>query len=103
MRGCDVYRLAQQKADGLGRSAEFMSFGKGKASRIIGHGIGLELNEPPILSGFDSSLIPEGCVVALDMHMMADGGGVVKLEDMIHVGSGGNEILTKSPRQLFEI
>jgi len=37
------------------------------------------------------------------MHMMADGGGVVKLEDMIHVGSGGNEILTKSPRQLFEI
>jgi len=103
MRGCDVYQLAQQKADGLGRSAEFMSFGKGKASRIIGHGIGLELNEPPILSGFDSSLIPEGCVVALDMHMMADGGGVVKLEDMIHVGSGGNEILTKSPRQLFEI
>jgi len=103
MRGCDVWQLAQQKADGLGRSAEFMSFGKGKSSRIIGHGIGLELNEPPILSGFDSSLIPEGCVVALDMHMMTEGGEVVKLEDMIHVGSGGNEILTKTPRRLFEI
>jgi len=103
MRGCDVWQLAQQKADGLGRSAEFMSFGKGKASRIIGHGIGLELNEPPILSGFDSSLMPEGCVVALDMHMMAEGGEVVKLEDMIHVGSGGNEILTKTSRRLFEL
>ncbi|NTV54617.1 MAG: aminopeptidase P family protein, partial [Syntrophaceae bacterium] len=80
MRGCDVWQLAQQKADGLGRSAEFMSFGKGKSSRIIGHGIGLELNEPPILSGFDSSLIPESCVVALDMHMMTEGGDVVKLE-----------------------
>ncbi|MRR37971.1 aminopeptidase P family protein, partial [bacterium] len=73
MRGSDVYQLAQQKADGLGRSAEFMSFGKGKTSRILGHGIGLELNEPPILAGFDSSLIPEGCVVALDMHMMTEG------------------------------
>jgi len=103
MRGCDVWQLAQQKADGLGRSAEFMSFGKGKSSRIIGHGIGLELNEPPILSGFDSPLIPEGCVVALDMHMMTEGGEVVKLEDMIHVGSGGNEILTKTPRRLFEL
>ena len=103
MRGCDVWQLAQQKADGLGRSAEFMSFGKGKSSRIIGHGIGLELNEPPILSGFDSSLIPEGCVVALDMHMTTEGGEVVKLEDMIHVGSGGNEILTRTPRRLFEL
>jgi Xaa-Pro aminopeptidase len=103
MRGCDVWQLAQQKADGLGRSAEFMSFGKGKSSRIIGHGIGLELNEPPILSGFDSSLIPMGCVVALDMHMMTEGGEVVKLEDMIHVGRGGNEILTRSPRRLVEV
>ena len=49
------------------------------------------------------SALPEGCVVALDMHMMAEGSGVVKLEDMILVGSGGNEILTKTPRQLFEI
>ncbi len=103
MTGRDVFRLAQQKADSLGRSAEFMSFGKDKFSRMIGHGIGLELNEPPILSEFETSTIPEGCVVALDMHMMAEGSGVVKLEDMILVGGGGNEILTKTPRQLFEI
>lgn len=103
MTGRDVYRMARQKADDLGRSREFMSFGGGKASRILGHGIGLELNEPPILSEHDTSSIPEGCVVALDMHMMTEGGGVVKLEDMIHVGHGGNEILTKTPRRLFEV
>ena len=103
MTGRDVYRMARQKADDLGRSAEFMSFGGGKASRILGHGVGLELNEPPILSEHDTSTIPEGCVVALDMHMMTQGGGVVKLEDMVLVGSKGNEILTRSPRQLFEI
>jgi Xaa-Pro aminopeptidase len=103
MTGRDVFRMAQKKAESLGRSEEFMSFGKGKTSRMIGHGIGLELNEPPILSEFETSTIPEGCVVALDMHMMAHGSGVVKLEDMIFVGGGGNEILTKTPRRLFEI
>ena len=101
--GRDVYRMARQKAGDLGRSREFMSFGGGKASRILGHGIGLELNEPPILSEYDTSSIPEGCVVALDMHMMTEGGGVVKLEDMIHIGSGSNGILTKTPRRLFEV
>jgi Xaa-Pro aminopeptidase len=103
MTGRDVYRLARQKAGELGRAAEFMSFGGGKASRILGHGIGLELNEPPILSEYDASGIPEGCVAALDMHMMAGGGEVVKLEDMILVGGSGNEILTKTPRRLFEV
>ena len=103
MTGRDVYRMARQKAGERGREAEFMSFGAGKASRILGHGIGLELNEPPILSEHDTSAIPEGCVVALDMHMMSGAGGVVKLEDMVLVGRDGNEILTKTPRRLFEV
>lgn len=103
MTGRDIYRMARKKADDLGRTREFMSFGEGKASRILGHGIGLELNEPPILSEYDLSAVPEHCVVALDMHMMAGGGEVVKLEDMVLVGGGGNEILTKTPRRLFEV
>jgi Xaa-Pro aminopeptidase len=102
MTGRDVYRMARRKADDLGRSREFMSFGGGKASRILGHGVGLELNEPPILSGQDNSSIPEGCVIALDMHMMTPGGGVVKLEDMVLIGFR-NEILTKTPRQIFAV
>jgi len=103
MTGRDVCRMARQQADRLGRTREFMSFGGGKASRILGHGIGLELNEPPILSEHDASSIPEGCVVALDMHMMSEAGDVVKLEDMILVGRGSNEILTRTPRRLFEV
>nr|MCU0531775.1 Xaa-Pro peptidase family protein [Syntrophales bacterium] len=103
MTGRDVSRMARQKADDLGRGREFMSFGGGKASRILGHGVGLELNEPPILSEYDTSAIPEGCVAALDMHMMTEGGSVVKLEDMLLVGCGGNEVLTRTPRRLFEL
>ncbi len=103
MRANEIYRAALEKAKALDRSLEFQSFGKGKISRIIGHGIGLELNEPPILSEYDNSPLPESCVIALDLHLMDESGVVVKLEDMVLVKDGGNEILTRTPRQLFEV
>ena len=103
MRCSDIYGMALKKAGELQRESHFLNFGKGKRSRMIGHGIGLELNEPPILSEYDHSEIGESCVIALDMHMMDEGQGVVKLEDMVLIKEGGNELLTKSPRDLCEI
>ena len=41
--------------------------------------------------------------MAVEMHMMREGVGVVKIEDMFHIGAQENEILTKSPRRLFEV
>ena len=99
----DIYRLAVEKAAALGRQEEFQHFGGGRHSRLIGHGIGLELNEPPIPSEYDNSPVGEGYVIALDLHMLDERLGVVKLEDMILIGEGGNEILTISPRKLFEV
>jgi len=103
MKCSEIYRAAVEKAKELGRSDHFQSFGKGKKSRLIGHGIGLELNEPPVPSEYDNSKLDDNYVIALDMHMMDEAAGVVKLEDMILIREEGNEILTKSPRQLFEI
>ena len=99
----DIYRMAVKKAAELGRQDQFQHFGGGKRSRLIGHGIGLELNEPPIPSEYDHSPVEEGYVIALDMHMLDEGLGVVKLEDMILIKRTGNEILTTSPRKLFEV
>jgi Xaa-Pro dipeptidase len=99
----EIYRMALEKAASLGRQQQFQSFGQGRRSRLIGHGIGLELNEPPIPSEYDVSPVEENYVIALDLHMLDEALGVVKLEDMILIGKEGNEILTKSPRVLFEL
>ncbi len=72
-------------------------------SRMIGHGVGLELNEPPTLAEHDHSEVSDGFVLALDMHMMDENVGVVKLEDMILITGNGNEVLTKTPRHLFAV
>ena len=103
MKCSEIYRAAVEKAKELGRSDHFQNFGNGKKSRLIGHGIGLELNEPPVPSEYDNSEVGDHYVIALDIHMMDEAAGVVKLEDMILVRHGGNEVLTGSPRELCEI
>lgn len=103
MKCSEIYQMAVGRAGELGVMGSFLSFGAGKKSRMIGHGIGLELNEPPILSEYDHSEVSDDLVIALDMHMMDEHVGVVKLEDMVLIRKGGNEVLTKSPRHLFEL
>ena len=103
MKCSEIYSTALEKAKELRRADHFQNFGKGKKSRIIGHGIGLELNEPPVPSEYDHTKVGEHYVIALDIHMMDEAAGVVKIEDMILIKHGSNEVLTKSPRDLFEI
>ncbi|MFH1951711.1 MAG: Xaa-Pro peptidase family protein [Pseudomonadota bacterium] len=103
MKCSEIYQMALKKSEELRVSDIFLNFGNGNKSRIIGHGVGLELNEPPILSSYDHSEVSEGYVIALDMHMLSEGVGVVKLEDMILIKRDRNEILTRTPRRLFEV
>jgi len=103
MKCGEIYKMAVECAIRLGRGNEFQCLGGDKAARLIGHGIGLELNERPILSEYDDSEISENYVIALEIHMMDQQLGVVKLEDMILIKETGNEILTQTPRVLFEV
>jgi Xaa-Pro dipeptidase len=103
MTSDEICRMALGKAQELGRTEQFQSFGPGHRSRLIGHGIGVELNEPPIVMENDLNRMEEGCVIALDIHMLDRSIGVVKLEDMVLVGHSGNEIMNITPRDLFEV
>ena len=99
----EIFQMAVDKAGELNTIDAFLNFGEGKKSHMIGHGIGLECTEPPIISKYDHSELSEDSVIALEMHMFREDVGVVKLEDMTLITHNGNELLTKSPRRLFEI
>ena len=47
----DLYRMALQKVEREGLTEYFMGFGEGKV-KFIGHGIGLEIDEQPIIGFF---------------------------------------------------
>ncbi len=99
---CDeIYALAHSKADELGIGEAFMRFESGAKAHFIGHGIGLELNEHPILAANSTARLRNQTVVAVEIHVMKPGGPALKLEDTVLVTSRGGQVLTESPRELI--
>ncbi len=69
---------------------------------FVGHGIGLELDEPPVLWPKDDTVLREGIVLAVEIEVSAPGRGIMtKLEDTVVVRSGACEVLTHAPRALI--
>lgn len=96
----EVFDLALRKAAHLGLSEAFLAFQSQPSAHYVGHGVGLELNEPPILRRSGNDEIQSGMVLAIELHAMTSDGLTVKLEDLVHVTQGESEILTESPREL---
>lgn len=96
----DVFNSALRKAAQLGLSEAFLRFRSQPSAHFVGHGIGLELNEPPLLRKNGEDVLQPGMVLAIELHAMTEDGLTLKLEDLVHVTPAGNEILTVSPREL---
>lgn len=100
----DLYKKAIKVAEEIGMSSYFMRLGVDpKKVPFIGHGVGLEVNEPPLLGKNNHEVLEEGMIIALELEMSASIGEVVKLEDTILITSDGVEVLTITPRDLHKV
>ncbi len=71
----------------------FMGYGKNKVS-FVGHGIGLAIDEYPVLAkGFDVPL-EEGMTIAVEPKIGIPGFGMVGVENTFEVTTGGGKSLT---------
>lgn len=71
---------------------------------FIGHGAGLELDEPPVIWPREELGLQVGMVLAIEVEVSAPAQGMmIKLEDTIVVRPDGYELLTGAPRELIEI
>jgi Xaa-Pro aminopeptidase len=97
----DVYAAAQAVVDH--GAAPFFPPGTLTLPGFIGHGIGLELDEPPVLLPRVETCLREGMVLAIEVEVSAPEVGLMtKLEDTVVIRSDGCEVLTHAPRQLIE-
>jgi Xaa-Pro aminopeptidase len=64
----------------------------------IGHGVGLEIHEPPF-SMNESVLVP-GDVITIEPGLYYEGFGGVRMEDMLLITEDGHEVLTVFPYDL---
>lgn len=66
-----------------------------------GHGIGLEIHEAPGLAFRSHTVLEPGMAVTVEPGIYIPGIGGVRIEDDIIVTSEGNEVITKSPKELI--
>jgi len=68
----------------------------------VGHGVGLDIHEPPRLGIGGEEVLAEGNVVTNEPGVYVPGLGGVRVEDTVVVRAGGAEALTHAPK-LFEV
>jgi Xaa-Pro aminopeptidase len=68
-----------------------------------GHGVGLEIHEPPRLGRGQAERLRPGMVVTVEPGVYLPGRGGVRIEDMLLVTGSGCEVLTPAPKDLIEL
>ncbi|HET6848801.1 MAG TPA: Xaa-Pro peptidase family protein [Gaiellales bacterium] len=97
----ELFRHAEQTAGDAGLADHFMGHGPDRV-RFLGHGVGMEIDELPVLApGFDDPLQP-GHVIAVEPKFVFPGRGAVGIENMYAVTETGWENLTTASEELIE-
>lgn len=69
----------------------------------LGHSIGLDNHEFPLLSPFDETVLEAGMVTTVEPGIYLPQVGGVRIEDMIVITQSGCEVITSSRRELVQL
>lgn len=97
----DLYNTAIAMATQAGFADRFM--GIDQQAKFIGHGIGLEINEAPVLAPRVRQELEAGMVLALEPKIVIPGVGPVGIENTWTVTNDGIEKLTICPEEIIEL
>jgi Xaa-Pro aminopeptidase len=112
----DVVREAQAAATAVvrpgveiravDRAARDVIEAAGYGERFIhrtGHGIGLDVHEPPYAAADDDTVLEPGMTFSVEPGIYLDGRFGVRIEDIVAVTTDGVESLTDAPRELVRV
>jgi Xaa-Pro aminopeptidase len=91
----DLYAVALKIVE----KADFMEgfMGHPQPVPFVGHGVGLELDEWPVIGKGSEHILEQGMVIALEPKMVFPGQGVVGIENTFAVTETGMEKLNRFP------
>jgi len=100
-KGRDLFELSESMGKRLGYQDHLGGPPDNKCG-FVGHGVGLELDEFPVLGPTDH-LIQEKMTIAVEPKMIYPDLGVVGVEDTYLTTKDGVERLTKLPREIWQV
>jgi Xaa-Pro aminopeptidase len=72
-------------------------------SHSTGHGVGLEIHEPPRVGAGQSTRLLRGMVITIEPGIYLPGKFGIRIEDMVEVTRTGSQVLTPAPKALIEL
>jgi Xaa-Pro aminopeptidase len=96
-----IYQWSLEMAEGAGLSAHFM--GTVQQAKFVGHGVGLEINEPPVLTARSKEVLQAGMVIAYEPKFVFPEIGAVGIENTFLVTAEGMEKLTVLKEEIQEM
>ena len=92
--------MSLKSLDGLARDyINDMGFGS-YFGHGLGHGVGLEVHEQPVVSFRSDGIVDEGMVFTIEPGIYIPGWGGVRIEDTVVVTADGCRVLTRVPKEL---
>lgn len=88
----DVYEKALLRAQKLGIEEHFMGYRETRVN-FIGHGIGLEVNEFPVIAPKSDIVLEKNMVIAVEPKLFFPDQGAVGIEDTLLINENGCEKL----------
>ncbi len=96
-----LYDIAVAMAATAGLGDRFM--GADRQARFVGHGTGIEINEPPVIAAGSRATLQAGNVIALEPKFVIPQVGAVGIENTWLVTETGMEKLTAAPEEILPL
>lgn len=93
IKACDI----DQEARSFLKKKELDSY----FTHALGHGVGLEIHETPVLAPRDKTILMPGMVETIEPGVYIPGTGGVRIEDTVAIQKEGISILTKFPKEFL--
>lgn len=97
----EMYNTAYDIAAKAGLSDYFM--GHTQHAGFIGHGVGIEINELPVLAPRSRDILAEGNIIAIEPKFVIPGTGAVGVENTYLVTGNGIECLTNFKEEIIPL
>jgi Xaa-Pro aminopeptidase len=95
--------LTGREADAVARDIIAEAGFGDRFGHSLGHSIGLDNHETPLLSPFDDTVLEPGMVYTVEPGVYVPGLGGVRIENVVVVTEDGCDVLTRNPKELIEL